>query len=439
MRENLDEMAAEAVDICRRLIRIDSTNTGDPATTGDGESRCAALIRELLADVGLRGDWLEKVPGRGNLVVRVKGSDSGAPALLVHGHTDVVPAEAADWSVDPFSGELKDGFIWGRGAVDMKDMLAMTVASLRRLCRDGFVPRRDIVFAFVADEEIGAEHGAQFLVDEHPELFHGVTEAIGEVGGFSLQVRDELRLYLLGVAEKGIAWATLTAHGSTGHGSIVPNADNAVARLSAALARLAAHEWPLVMSGPVAAMVAALEEALGRPLDTDRLDDELASLGPLAPMLLPGLRTSTAPTQFHAGYKTNVVPGTATATVDCRIAPGTDEAFKARFMDLLGPGIDVMWEDGRSVTAPAHGALLDGMKAAITAEDPAGVGIPFVMSVATDAKAFSQLGINCYGFSPLRLPAGFDFAAMFHGIDERVPVSALQAGTRILHRFLAAQ
>lgn len=437
-------MDEEAVEICRELIRIDSTNTGDPATTGDGESRCAALIRELLADVGLQGSWHEKAPGRGNLVVRIKGSDLLAPALLVHGHTDVVPAEVEDWSVDPFSGELKDGCIWGRGAVDMKDMLAMTVAAVRQLRRDGFVPRRDIVLAFVADEEIAGERGAAFLVEEHPELFDGVTEAIGEIGGFSLQLPAaqagaDLRLYLLGVAEKGVAWATLTAHGSTGHGSIVPNPANAVARLSAALARIAGHEWPLVRSASLTAMVAGLESALGRRLDPDRLDDELAALGPLAAMLLPGLRTTTAPTQFHAGYKTNVVPGTAVATVDCRIAPGTDDAFKEQFMELVGPGIEVSWEDGRSLEAPAEGTLLDGMRQAVTAVDPAGCAVPFVISGATDAKAFSRLGIDCYGFSPLRLPEGFDFAAMFHGIDERVPVSALQAGTRILHRFLAAQ
>jgi acetylornithine deacetylase/succinyl-diaminopimelate desuccinylase-like protein len=437
--EQHEAMAAEAVEFCRQLIRIDSTNTGDPATTGDGESRCATYIRSLLAETGLECHWLEKVAGRGNLVVRMEGSDPAAPALLVHGHTDVVPADVADWTVDPFSGEVKDGFIWGRGAVDMKDMVAMTVAAVRQLRREGFVPQRDIVFAFVADEEIAGEFGAGFLVDEHPELFRGVTEAIGEIGGISLQLREDLRVYLLGVAEKGVAWATLTARGTTGHSSIVPNEANAVARLSAALARISSHEWPLVLGSSASALVEQLGEALGRPLDVERLDDELASLGPLAAMLRPGLRTSTAPTQFHAGYKTNVVPGTATATVDCRIAPGTDDEFKEQFLALLGPGIDVAWEEGRSLEAPARGALLDAMRAAITAVDPAGRGVPFVISGATDAKAFSRLGISCYGFSPLRLPENFDFAGMFHGIDERVPVTALQAGTRILHRFLAAQ
>jgi acetylornithine deacetylase/succinyl-diaminopimelate desuccinylase-like protein len=437
--EQHDAMAAEAVEFCSTLIRIDSTNTGDPATTGDGESRCAEYVQSLLADFGLEGQLLEKAPGRGNLVVRMKGSDPEAPALLVHGHTDVVPAHVADWTVDPFSGEVKDGFVWGRGAVDMKDMVAMTVAAVRQLRRENFVPQRDIVFAFVADEEIAGEFGAQFLVDEHPGLFHGVTEAIGEIGGFSLQLRDELRLYLLGVAEKGVAWATLTAHGTTGHGSIVPNESNAVARLSSALGRISEHKWPVVQSASLSALVEQLGEALGRPLDSERLDDELASLGLLAAMLLPGLRTSAVPTQFHAGYKTNVVPGTATATVDCRIAPGTDDEFKAQFMELLGPGIEVSWEEGRSLESPARGTLLDAMQAAITAVDPGGKALPFVMSGATDAKAFSQLGIHCYGFSPLRLPEGFDFAGMFHGIDERVPVTAIHAGTRILHRFLSAQ
>lgn len=432
-------MAAEAVEFCSALIHIDSTNTGDPATTGDGESRCAEYIQSLLAEFGLDGELLEKTAGRGNLVVRMKGSDPDAPALLVHGHTDVVPANRADWTMDPFSGEVKDGFVWGRGAVDMKDMVAMTVAAVRQLRREEFVPQRVIVFAFVADEEIAGEFGAQFLADEHPDLFHGVTDAIGEIGGFSLQVRDDLRLYLLGVAEKGVAWATLTAHGTTGHGSIVPNESNAVARLSSALTRISEHNWPVVRSSSLTALVKQLGEVLGRPLDIERLDDELASLGLLATMLLPGLRTSTVPTQFLAGYKTNVVPGTATATIDCRIAPGTEDEFKKQFMDLLGPGIEVSWQEGRSLEAPAHGALLETMQKAITAVDPTGKALPFAMSGATDAKAFSQLGINCYGFSPLRLPEGFDFAGMFHGIDERVPVTAVHAGTRILHRFLASQ
>ncbi|MDQ0819535.1 acetylornithine deacetylase/succinyl-diaminopimelate desuccinylase-like protein [Arthrobacter sp. V4I6] len=439
MGEHHDAMAAEAVEFCRSLIRIDSTNTGDPATTGDGESRCAEYIQSLLAETGLECQWVEKVPGRGNIVVRMKGRDPDAAALLVHGHTDVVPADVIDWTVDPFSGEVKDGFIWGRGAVDMKDMVAMTVAAVRQLRRENFVPRRDIVFAFVADEEIAGEFGAGFLVDEHPDLFHGVTEAIGEIGGFSLQLNEDLRIYLLGVAEKGVAWATLTARGTTGHGSIVPNEANAVARLSAALAHISSYEWPVVRSASITALAEQLGEVLGRPLDLDRLDEELGSLGSLAAMLRPGLRSSTVPTQFHAGYQTNVVPGTATATVDCRIAPGTDDEFKEQFMELLGPGIEVSWSEGRSLEAPANGPLLDAMKAAITAVDPAGRGLPFVISGATDAKAFSRLGINCYGFSPLRLPADFDFAGMFHGIDERVPVTALQAGTRILHRFLSAQ
>ncbi|WP_427015379.1 M20/M25/M40 family metallo-hydrolase [Pseudarthrobacter sp. P1] len=439
MVDNHSPMAEEAVEFCSDLIRIDSTNTGDPATTGDGESRCADYIRALLEDAGLATEWYEKAPGRGNLVLRIRGSNPALPALLVHGHTDVVAATTGGWTVDPFAGLIKDGCVWGRGAVDMKDMLAMTVATLRQMARDSFTPQRDIVVAFVADEEVDGGHGAQFLVDEHPELFRGVSEAIGEIGGFSLELDPDRRLYLLGTAEKGVAWATLSAAGTTGHGSIVPNAENAVARLAQAVARIAAHEWPIVWSESITALVDALGDAIGRPLDTSRIEAELDALGPLAAMLLPGLRTTTAPTQFQAGYKTNVVPGGATATVDCRIAPGADEAFKAAFLQLVGPGIDVAWEEAPSLEAPANAGILAGMRAAIAAVDPGGTGIPFVISGATDAKAFTRLGIHCYGFSPLRLPAGYDFAAMFHGIDERVPLDALRAGTRILHRFLTSQ
>lgn len=439
MVDNHGTMANEAVQFCSELIRIDSTNTGDPATMGDGESRCAGYIRTLLEDAGLATEWHERAPGRGNLLLRLRGSNPGLPALLVHGHTDVVAASTDDWSVDPFSGLIRDGFVWGRGAVDMKDMLAMTVAALRQMARDSFTPQRDIVVAFVADEEVDGGYGAQFLVDEHPELFRGVSEAIGEIGGFSLELDPDRRLYLLGTAEKGVAWATLSAAGTTGHGSIVPNAGNAVAQLAQAVARIAAHEWPIVWSDSITALVDALGQAIGRPLDTARIEEELDALGPLAAMLRPGLRTTTAPTQLHAGYQTNVVPGIATATVDCRIAPGADDQFKAQFMELVGPDIDVSWEEARSLEAPASAGILAGMQAAITAVDPGGTGIPFVISGATDAKAFTRLGIHCYGFSPLRLPKGFDFAAMFHGIDERVPVEALRAGTRILHRFLTSQ
>jgi acetylornithine deacetylase/succinyl-diaminopimelate desuccinylase-like protein len=440
--DDLAQMTEEAVQFCAELIRIDSTNTGDPATIGSGETRCALYIRKRLEEVGYTTEWYERAEGRGNLVLRITGANVALPGLLVHGHTDVVPAERSDWSVDPFAGEIRDGFIWGRGAVDMKDMLAMTLATLRQFKRDGFQPQRDLVITFVADEEVDGSHGMDFLVTKHPEIFTGVTEAIGELGGFSVELSESLRLYLVGIAEKGVAWATLTATGTTGHGSIVPNSHNAVAHLAAALGRIAAYEWPIVWGEAVTAFVDGLERALvdhlGRGLDRDDIERELDVLGHLSGMLGASLKTTTAPTQMRAGYKTNIVPGEAVATVDCRVAAGTEPEFKAIFASLVGEGISIEWIEAPSVEAAAGAPIMALMQRAISAEDNAGTVVPYVSGGATDAKSLTKLGIDCYGFSPLRLPPNYVFSEMFHGIDERVPVDAVRAGSRILHSFLTS-
>lgn len=429
-------MQDEAVRFCAELIRIDSTNTGDPATTGDGESRCASLIESWLAPHP--GTRLERAPGRANLVVRIPGRRPELPALLVHAHTDVVPADPARWSVDPFAGEIRDGCVWGRGAVDMKDMIGMLVAAVRQLDREGHRPKRDIVLAFVADEEVEGSYGMGYLVDEHPEVFAGVSEAIGEVGGFSVTV-PRGRAYTIGIAEKGIAWATLRARGTEGHGSMVPNRENAVARLVAALARIAAHEWPVSLDRTATSVLGALERLLGRELDPEHLEEALAPLGPVAAMFSNAFQTTSAPTQLRAGSKTNTVPGEAVATVDCRIAPGRDAEFRRVFAELVGPGIDVEWETGPSVSAPFDAPLVADMRRAVEAVDPGAMTLPFTTGGATDAKSLSRLGITCYGFAPLRLPEAFDFPGSFHGIDERVPVEALRAGSMILREFLRAQ
>lgn len=434
----LEALRREATEITAALIRIDSTNTGDPATIGDGESRCAELIGELLAEVGHEGQWRERIPGRGNLVVRIAGKDPAAPALLFHAHTDVVPADPALWRADPFCGEVLEGELWGRGAVDMKNMIGMLLAAIRSLSREGWQPARDIVLAFVADEEVEGAAGMAFLVAEHPELFRGVTEAIGEVGGFSFEAPTG-RHYAVGIGEKGVAWATLRAHGVEGHGSLIPNSKSAAARLTTALSRIVAHRWPLADDPATDAVLAHLGDALGSPARARSIEQDLAPLGPVAPMFSSAFRTSAVLTQVHAGSKTNTVPGTATATVDCRIAPGYEAEFHRVFAELLGPDIEVSWESGPSVTAVYDSDLVAAVGRAITAADPGAGAVPFVTGGATDAKALSQLGIRCYGFVPLRLPAGFNFPGMFHGIDERVPVAALETGTLILRELLLSQ
>ena len=394
----------EVVGLVSELIRFDTSNTGDPATT-KGEAECARWVAEQLREVGYSPEYLESgSPGRGNVFVRLPGlKNSGDPdrgALLIHGHLDVVPAEAADWSVHPFSGAVSDGYVWGRGAVDMKDMCGMMLAVARHFKRAGITPPRDLVFAFVADEEHGGKYGAQWLVANRPDLFAGVTEAIGEVGGFSvtLPCKDggDRRLYLIETAEKGLLWMRLTARGRAGHGSMVHD-DNAVTALAEAVAKL----------GPIARLVGAT------------------------------LRDTANPTMLTAGYKANVIPATAEAVVDCRVLPGRQAAFEREVDDIIGPGITREWiSELPSYETGFDGHLVDAMNAAIVAVDPDARIVPYMLSGGTDAKAFAQLGIRCFGFAPLRLPPELDFAALFHGVDERVPVDALQFGARVLEHFL---
>ena len=234
----------EVVGICRDLIRIDTSNYGDDS--GPGERVAAEHVMGLLTEVGLDPELFESEPGRASVVVRLEGSDSSRPALVLHGHLDVVPARADDWSVDPFGAEEVDGLVWGRGAVDMKDMDAMILAVVRQMAREGRRPARDVVVAMFADEEAGGAKGARWAVDNRPDLFEGATEAISEVGGFSVDV-DGRRAYLLQTAEKGLSWLRLVADGRAGHGSQV-NADNAVTHLAEAVARLGRHPWPLQLT-----------------------------------------------------------------------------------------------------------------------------------------------------------------------------------------------
>jgi acetylornithine deacetylase/succinyl-diaminopimelate desuccinylase-like protein len=432
----------EVVDLVSSLIRFDTSNTGEPETT-KGEEDCARWVAEKLREVGYTTEYVEAgAPGRGNLFARLKGADPNRGALLIHGHLDVVPAEPADWSVHPFSGAVKDGYVWGRGAVDMKDMCGMMIAVARHLKRNNIVPPRDLVFAFVSDEEHGGTYGCQWLVDHRPDLFDGITEAIGEVGGFSLTVPTkeggERRLYLIETAEKGLSWMRLTARGRAGHGSMVHD-DNAVTEIAEAVAKLGRHQFPLVLSESVEQFLAAVSEETGYDLDptSPDLEGSIAKLGGIARIVGATLRDTANPTMLKAGYKANVIPATAEAMVDCRVLPGRKEAFERELDALLGPNITRTWErDLPSVETTFDGDLVDAMNAAILAVDPDARTVPYMMSGGTDAKAFVRLGIRCFGFAPLRLPPELDFAALFHGVDERVPVDALQFGAKVLEHFL---
>jgi len=425
--------ADEVVTICRDLIRIDTSNPGDHS--GPGERKAAEYVAALLADAGIEPLILESYPGRATVTARIAGEDPSRPTLLIHGHLDVVPANAADWRHDPFSGEIADGCIWGRGAVDMKDMDAMILAVVRHRLREGRRPPRDVLLVFTADEEAGGRWGAHWLVDEHPGLFEGITEAIGEVGGYSVTIGGR-RLYLMQTAERGIAWLRLTAQGTAGHGAMV-HPDNAVTELAEAVARIGRHEWPLLLTPPVRAFLKEAGAALGTEFSPQNPEALLDKLGPISRIIRAVLRNTVNPTGLQAGYKVNVIPQQAVAEIDGRYLPGQEREFFAEIDRLLGPGVtrEFIHRDIALETS-ADGALYEAMTGALLAEDPEGRAVPYTMFGGTDAKAFSLLGIRCFGFAPLRLPADLDFSGMFHGIDERVPVDGLRFGVRVLDRFL---
>ncbi|GAA4586670.1 acetylornithine deacetylase/succinyl-diaminopimelate desuccinylase-like protein [Actinoplanes octamycinicus] len=425
----------EVTGLCQDLLRIDTTNTGDPRTTV-GERAAAEYVAEKLADAGIESRLLESAPKRANLVARIPGADRSRGALLVHGHLDVVPADASEWSVGPFSGEVKDGYLWGRGAVDMKDFDAMVLAVVREWQRTGYTPPRDIVLAYTADEEAGMEYGSQWLVQNHADLFEGCTEAIGEVGGYSYTVNDDLRLYLVQTAEKGLDWLRLHAHGRPGHGSFIHD-DNAVTALAEAVSAVGRHRFPVVVTPTVRAFLEQVSEALGIDLNPDDPELAIAKLGPIANLIGATIRNTANPTRLEAGYKDNVIPGKASATIDCRTLPGQAESFLAELRDLIGPDVEIEHVHRQpAVETEFGGPLVEAMGAALRAEDPGARTVPYLMSGGTDAKAFSTLGIRCFGFAPLQLPPDLNFAALFHGIDERVPVEGLKFGVRVLDRLL---
>ncbi|MFF7475683.1 M20/M25/M40 family metallo-hydrolase [Streptomyces sp. NPDC008092] len=426
----------EVVDLCRELIRFDTSNYGDHS--GPGERKAAEWVAEKLAEVGLEPKIFESHPGRASTVARIEGADPSRPALLIHGHLDVVPANADDWTHHPFSGEVADGCVWGRGAVDMKDMDAMTLAVVRDRLRSGRRPPRDIVLAFLADEEAGGTWGARHLVDNHPDLFEGVTEAISEVGGFSFTVNEQRRLYLIQTAEKGMHWMKLKVAGTAGHGSMI-HRDNAITELSEAVARLGRHRFPVRVTKTTRAFLDELGDALGTELDPEDMESTLARLGGIAKLIGATLGNTANPTQLNAGYKVNVIPGEATAHVDGRFLPGHEEEFLADLDRILGPNVvrtDV--HSDKALETSFDGALVEAMQSSLLAEDPTAKAIPYMLSGGTDAKSFDDLGIRGFGFAPLKLPPELDFAGMFHGVDERVPVDGLQFGVRVLDRFIDA-
>lgn len=430
----LPDAEQEVAGLLQDLIRIDSVNFGDGS--GAGEIGVADYIHQRLNEVGITNERYSTTSDkRAGVIVHVEGANRDRPKLLVHAHIDVVPV-AGKWTHEAFSGDIADGMVWGRGAVDMKDGVATILANLRSWKRNGVKPDRDMVFLFLPDEEAGGTHGAHWLTEHRPELFTGVTECVGEVGGFSFEISPEKRLYLIETAEKGQRWMKLRAKGRAGHGSML-NDNNAVTALAEVLARIGRHPWPVRLTETNKRFIYELSDAMGVDIDPNNQEEVVRLLGPIGLMIGATLTNSAQPTMLSAGYKMNVIPEFADASVDGRVLPGFEDEFDRTIQELLGDDVEIaeMFSDIAMETT-FDGPTVDAMAAALTAEDPGAVPVPYVMSGGTDAKQFAKLGIRAFGFIPLRLPPDLEFAKLFHGVDERVPVDALTFGTRVMDRFL---
>lgn len=427
-----DELDSTA-RIARDLIRFDTTNYGGGKSNGEADA--AQYIAAHLTSLGLRPQLFEPEPGRVSVVARVEGADPTKPALVVHGHTDVVPAQPDNWSVDPFAGVIKDGMLWGRGAVDMKNMDAMILTALDDIISADKRPARDLVIAFFADEEAGGVLGSGHLVNNHPEIFAGATEAISEVGGYSITLNGT-RAYLLQTGEKALVWVKLIARGTVSHGSHLMY-DNAVTKLAEAVAIVGRQNWPVRLTDTTTELLRELARILEVNPQTVGPDEIALATGTTSRFIQASLRTTTNPTALNAGYKHNVIPDTAEALIDIRTLPGEEDAVLAELAELVGPQIEiVVLHRDIGLETSFSGPLVEAMTAALGAHDPGAPVLPYLLSGGTDNKALSTLGIRGFGFAPLKLPAEFDFPAMFHGVDERVPLDALTFGRRVLGDLL---
>ena len=456
IRPSLDLDAC--VEHLRGLIRIPSVNPpgGGPDVAAGrdprgGETAAARYCAEVLSGDGIEAEVIELTEGRGSVFARLRANGPATdPPLILLSHIDVVPVDAESWTRDPFGGELVDGVVWGRGAVDMKNMVAMELGVMLALKRSGAELRRDVIFAAVADEEAGGEHGARGLVEQRPELFHDAdgrraAAAINEVGGYSMTIGDH-RFYTVQVAEKGIAWTRVRTTGTPGHGSM-PHPDNAAIKLANAVAAIATDQAtrpmriiPVVadfLAGIGLGIVAELAEsdpgaasaALERAVDDPVLRRSIDAM----------LRDTVTPNVLHAGKKVNVIPGAGEAEIDVRTLPGTDQAaLLAHLQEVVGN--DATVESVVSLPAvewPADAEIVGLMHQALRAADPEATSVPMMITPGTDAKALAQIGIPCYGFAPLRLDPDVPFLSVFHGHDERIPVSALAFGLPVLADVVA--
>lgn len=420
---------SETVQIARDLIRIDTQNWGEGKA--NPERPAAEYVADYLTTLGVKSKMYESAPGRTTLIARIAGNRPELPALVLHGHLDVVPAQAEDWTVDPFAGEIRDGMLWGRGAVDMKDMDAMMLTAIAELLRSGERPNRDVILAFFADEENGSVYGSDWMVKHHPEVFDGAGSALSEVGGYSVYFGDQ-RAYLLQTGEKSFDWVRLRAQGTAGHGSGLGE-NNPVVMLSEAVAKLGAYTWPIELGDTTGPLLERVSELTG-----EGSPEELMSrAGTGAGFLKSSLRTTVNPTMLNAGYKHNVIPGTAEAMVDIRALPGKQDEVLKQVQSLIGENVEMVPAvSGIGIETGFSGDLVDTVIEVLAEHDPGAPVLPYLLSAGTDNKALSRLGIQGYGFVPLKLPQDLDFPSMFHGVDERVPLEAIDFGHRVLVSFL---
>ncbi|NUO92367.1 MAG: M20/M25/M40 family metallo-hydrolase [Dermatophilaceae bacterium] len=431
--QNSEPWWEEAVTLCSALIRHD-TQLG-----GNGERRATEYAAKLLADVGLSPVLVESEPTRTSSVTRVPGEDPSLDPLLIHMHLDVVPAQAHEWSVHPLSGEVRDGYVWGRGAVDMKNMAASVLAVVRERMRTGRLPRRPLVLAFLADEENAGVLGAEWLVRERRDLLEGCRTAIGEGGGWSVPVGDGHRIYPVHSAEKGWAALQVKATGRPQHASRVTDA-NPLRVLGEAVGRLTTDRFPVHLTAEVELLLRRICDVSGVAFDPAHPETACELAGFERENLLSGLRNSAHATWLSAGYQSNVIPGEATAELDVRYLPGRWAEFLGELHAALGPDVEVT-ELARTfglspTSTSAESGVWAATRAALRSEDAVAEVSPFMLSGGTDATHLQRLGIECFGFNPLLLPPDLDFWSLFHGVDERVPVDSLRFSARVMDRFL---
>lgn len=429
-------MEEKVVEICRELIQIDSRNWG--LGESSGERAAADYVFEKLTQMGLSPVRVGPSPDRSSVLCEVVGKNPHAEKIVLHAHLDVVPFDESEWLYHPLSAEVVDDVIYGRGAVDMKNGVAMILAALAELTKNNWQPNQSLLLAFFADEEAGGILGSHWVVDNQRDFFEGAKFAVGEVGGFSTSLAGGVRLYLIETAQKGIAWMKLNAKGTAGHGSMINN-DNAVTEIAGAVSRISSHKFPLTLHESVLTLLeetAVITKTEFDPKDPEKTADLLIGLSKI---VRATLRDTANPTILSGGYKANVIPSEASAVIDGRFLPGNQNDFISTIKSLAGEKIDIEFQNlDVALSAPFDEEIVNSMIEAISAEDPAARVVPYMLSGGTDAKALSKLNIAGYGFMPLQLPNDIDFASLFHGKNERVPISSLQFGVRTFKRFLAS-